>query len=94
MEEVSERVEEVKYATNWEERIEYKLNTLYEELLEFRESFNYFVAQYYKEKHENERKRLKAELEDNTTLINQIQNREHIAYEEKWNKINRFRGVN
>ena len=92
-ENVEEKVEEVKYATNWEERIEYKLNMLFEELLDFREQFNYICSQEFIKNLKREKESLEQQLADKTSRIQNIDNNQSNSYRERYDKLNRFRGV-
>ena len=92
-ENVEEKVEEVKYATNWEERIEYKLNMLFEELLDFREQFNYIYSQEFIKNLKREKESLEQQLADKTSRIQNIDNNQRNSYREKYEKLNRFRGI-
>ncbi len=81
-------------ANNREERIEHKLDMLFEELLDFRESFNYVQSQQFIEKLKREKRGLEEQLSDKASSIQNIDNNMSNSYRERYEKLNRFRGIN
>ena len=90
-EEVVETREMTSYrTTNCEERIEHKLNMLFDEMLDLRQQFEYIKNEYFKDKLTQEKKKLEYELEDKTRIIQNIENSSSYNYEIKQEKRDRF----
>lgn len=90
---VEEKKELCTMGINWEEIIERKIDMLYEELLDFRESFNYIQGQEFIRDLRKEKEELEKQLSDKTSSIQQVDNQQCNSYRERYEKLDRFRGV-
>lgn len=79
--------------TNWEERIEHKLNMLFDEMLDLREQFEYIRDELFKDKLKKETKELEYQLEDKKGIIRNIENNSYRYYETRCAKRDRFDGI-
>ena len=79
--------------SDWKERIEHKIDMLYEELLEFREIFNDIQSQQFIEKLKNEKTKLEDQLSAKTSSIQNIENQQFNSYRDRYEKLERLRGL-
>ena len=79
--------------TNWEERIEHKINMLFDEMLDLRSEFEHIRDNFYTDKIKKEKEELEHRLEDKIRIMQSIDNNYSHYYGSKCEKRDRFNGV-
>lgn len=93
-EEVSETKEMTSYkTTNWEERLEHKINMLFEEILDLRSDFENIRDKFFIDKITKEKKELEYQLEDKTRILQSIENNNCRYFEKRCEKRDIFNGI-
>ena len=79
--------------TNWEERIEHKINMLFDEILELETELQHIKDNFYEDKFKKEKKELEYQLEDKTRILQSIENASCNYYAIRSEKRDRFNGI-
>ena len=94
LEEVCETKEMTSYkTTNWEERIEHKINMLFDEILDLRSDIENIRSNFFIDKITKEKKELENQLEDKIRIIQNIDNNYSHYYSLRCEKRNIFNGI-
>ena len=85
-----EEVCETPKITNWEERIEHKINMLFDEILDLRGEFENIRDRFFEDKIKKEKEELEHRLEDKTRILQNIDNNYNHYYSLRCEKRDRF----
>lgn len=88
-----EEVNKIPKTTNWEERIEHKINMLFDEMLDLRGEFENIRDRFFEDKIKKEQKELEYELENKIKILQSIDSNYGRYYGLVCEKRDRFNGV-
>jgi hypothetical protein len=88
-----EEANKIPKTTNWEERIEHKINILFDEILELETELQRIKDNFYKDKLKKEKKELEYQLEGKTITLQNIENASCNYYATRSEKRDRFNGI-
>lgn len=88
-----EEVNKTTKANNWEERIEHKVNMLFDEILELESELTNIRDRFFEEKIKREKEELHQQLEDKTRILHSIDSNYNYFYTSRCEKRDRFNGI-
>ena len=90
---IMEEVHKTSKANNWEERIEHKINMLFDEILDLRGEFENIRDRFFEDKIKKEQKELECELENKIKILQNIDTNYNRHFSLKCEKKDIFNGI-